>query len=334
MPLSPTPTGPIRPKSNPAHIVVLGGGTGSFAVLSGLRDRVARLTAIVSMSDDGGSTGRLCDELGVLPPGDVRQCLVALSRSPKLRDLFNYRFADGALGGHSFGNLFLAALEHTTGDFASGVALASEILQIAGTVEPVTLMLTTLCMDDHRRTIRHERNIDDRHFTQLRPDIWLDPLPTPNPRALAAIRTADLVVIAPGSLYTSLGALLSVPDVGQALRKPRVVYFCNLVNKPGQTDGFSPLDYADELERIAGAEFIDTVIYNSRRPAPDLLQKYLAAGEIPLAPPPLKYVRHYRLIGRPLLATTPARPTPGDRLPRTLIRHDPARVARTVLSLI
>jgi uncharacterized cofD-like protein len=131
-------------KSNDVKVVVIGGGTGSFVVLSGLKKYVHNITALVSMADDGGSTGQLRDELGVLPPGDVRQCLVALSDSPKLRDLFNYRFDDGALKGHAFGNLFLTALEKMSGSFVDAVEQASKVLAITGRVEPITLDKTHL----------------------------------------------------------------------------------------------------------------------------------------------------------------------------------------------
>src|SRR5664279_3109697 len=119
-------------------IAVIGGGTGSFTLLSSLKDYTSQIAALVNMADDGGSTGTLRDELGVLPPGDVRQCLVALSGSPEIRDLFNYRFEEGSLKGHAFGNLFLTALEKVTGDFVKGIETASEVLNITGTVEPIT----------------------------------------------------------------------------------------------------------------------------------------------------------------------------------------------------
>lgn len=132
---------------NTPSMVVIGGGTGSFTLLSGLKDYVQDITALVDMADDGGSTGQLRDELGVLPPGDVRQCLVALSGSPKVRDLFNYRFDEGALKGHAFGNLFLTALEKMTGSFAEAVDVASEVLNITGNVEPTTLTNVALCAE-------------------------------------------------------------------------------------------------------------------------------------------------------------------------------------------
>ncbi|MDR2524188.1 MAG: YvcK family protein [Candidatus Nomurabacteria bacterium] len=319
-----------------ARVVVIGGGTGSFTILTGLKNYVSDITALVSMADDGGSTGVLRDEYGVLPAGDIRQCLVALSHSPRVRDLFNYRFENGTLDGHSFGNLFLTALEKMTGNFSAGVELASEILQVTGKVEPITLDQVTLCMKDGARTVRHERNIDDKEFHDIKPELWLDPRPKANPAALRAIKNADLVVIAPGSLYTSLGAALVVPGIGQALATTRAktVYICNLMNKPGQTDGFTVGDYADELERLAGAKFLDFVVYNNHQPHADLLKRYAADRELPVEyHAPIKRL-HYQIKAADLLARNVWRGgNRSDRVRRTLIRHDPDRVARQTMKI-
>ena len=146
------------------NVVVIGGGTGSFTVLTGLKKYVEHISALVSMADDGGSTGTLRDELGVLPPGDARQCLVALSGSPKMRELLNYRFDEGGLIGHSFGNLFLTALEKMTGSFAEAIKVAGEILDINGhRVIPSTLDKVTLMVDDGEKIIRHERDVVKHH---------------------------------------------------------------------------------------------------------------------------------------------------------------------------
>src|SRR5690606_24945134 len=157
--------------NNDLKIAVIGGGTGSFTLLSGLKEYTPLLTALVNMADDGGSTGQLRDELGVLPPGDVRQCLVALSDAPKLRDLFNYRFEDGSLKGHAFGNLFLTALEKMTGNFAEGVELAAEVLNITGNVEPITLSNVTLMMRTKANgETRGEFSIGESNLNGERPE--------------------------------------------------------------------------------------------------------------------------------------------------------------------
>lgn len=265
-------------------IVVLGGGTGTFSVLSALKKYNVNLTAIVSMADDGGSTGVLRDELGTLPPGDVRQCLVALSTSPSMRDLFDYRFGEGSLGGHSFGNLFLTALEKTTGDFTRAVERASDILRIRGKVIPATLDNVRLRMkwNGQQLELHGERAIDADHFAldPRQATLELVPAAQVNPRALKAIAHADLVIIAPGDLYTSIGPLLVIGGVGQALveTEAKVLYGCNLVTKHGQTDGFSVEDHVREIERLAGAHFIDAVLYNTAQPAPELAEKYTEEG--------------------------------------------------------
>jgi uncharacterized cofD-like protein len=313
-------------------IVVIGGGTGSFTVLSGLKNYAENITALVSMADDGGSTRQLIDEYGVLPPGDVRQCLVALSKSPKVRELFNYRFSDGSFDGHSFGNLFLTALEKMTGNFSDGVELAGKVLKIVGKVEPITLDKVVLCMKSGGHITRHERNIDDKEFKTLRPKLWLEPKTQLNPVALSVVKRSDIIVLAPGSLYTSLGAALVVPGLGAALKKShaRVVYFCNLVNKPGQTDNFSVEDHADELERMAGAKILDLVVYNNRQPTPELLSRYANDGELPV-----EYTgrtdRKYK--GLDLMSKKIWKGQKGDKLKRTLIRHDPDKLARQIMRL-
>jgi uncharacterized cofD-like protein len=320
---------------NESKIVVIGGGTGSFVVLSGIKQYFNNITALVSMADDGGSTGQLRDDYGVLPSGDVRQCLVALSKSPKARDLFNYRFADGSLGGHSFGNLFLTALEKMTGNFREGIELASQILRVRGVVEPITLDKVALAIRDGATTIHHEHNIDTMRFEHLRPEIWLEPKPRPNPAAIEAIKKAKIIIIAPGDLYTSLGAALIVPGVGEALKKSRAkkIYICNLINKPGQTDDFSPTDYVDELERMAGQKFLDVVYYNNRKPSSQLLAKYADDGELPVEPAD-KTARDsatFRLVGANLIAKMISSKAPGDKLKRSFIRHDPDLIAKCIL---
>ena len=201
-------------------IVVIGGGTGNFVVLQGLKKYPVDLTAIVSMADDGGSTGILRDELGVLPPGDVRQCLVALSDSSRLmRSLMNYRFENGGLGGHSFGNLLLSALEKVTGSFEKAVEEAGKILYIKGKVIPITTHQVRLKMVlNNRKILEGEKEIYlSQEIDQGYKTIYLDPYPKVNPRVLEEIRNADLIVIGPGGLYTSLIPNLLVEGVCEAI---------------------------------------------------------------------------------------------------------------------
>ena len=284
------------------RIAVIGGGTGSFTMLSALKDYTTQIAAIVSMADDGGSTGVLRDELGTLPPGDVRQCLVALSDSPKVRDLFDYRFDEGTFKGHAFGNLLLTALEKVTGDFSEAVETASEILRVNGTVIPATLDNVRLKMEwANKSLILHGERVIDAEFFQHDPrraELSLVPSASANPTAIMAIEQADIVVIAPGDLYTSLGPLLVIDGIGAALARTNAmtVYVSNLVSKQGQTDTFTVSDHVAEIERFAGQPFLDYVVYNNEQPCRWSLSVF------PLRTPPkvAAYPRNFVTSSRPL----------------------------------
>lgn len=323
-------------------ITVIGGGTGSFTLLSALKDHTSQIAAIVNMADDGGSTGVLRDELGTLPPGDVRQCLVALSDSPKVRELFNYRFEEGTFGGHSFGNLLLTALEKTTGSFAEAVETAGEILRVNGTVIPATFDDVRLRMSWPRTsvTLKGERTIDAYHFKKnpRKAKLSLEPTPTVNPTAIAAIEQADLVVIAPGDLYTSLGPLLIIDGIGDALRRTSatVAYVCNLVTKQGQTDGFTVADHAAEIERFGGDRFLDAVLYNARVPSKALLKRYEQEGAYPVPVDMQRLAKQpYEAVGGDFVGAMAVRRASEHALPvtRSLIRHDAAAVSKTLVEL-
>jgi uncharacterized cofD-like protein len=326
-----------------ARCVVIGGGTGSFSVLSGLKHAVSDISALVSMADDGGSTGLLRDDMGVLPPGDVRKCLVALSDAPEeLRNLFNYRYEEGALQGHSFGNLFLSTVEKMTNDFADAVRIASDILRINGRVIPITLSNVRLAITwTDGTTVHGESAIDDMQFVQSKglPTLHLKPRAVLNPDAAAAIKEADLIVLAPGDIYTSLGALLAVDGIQEAFAatQAKVVYVCNLVSKPGHTDNFTVSDHAAEIERFLGAKpVLDYVIYNTAVPPAHLVDKYMRKGEVPVRIDADVLARaHYRAIGAELVAAAPAEAQKGDALTamRSYIRHDSTMLASVIKQL-
>lgn len=320
-------------------IVVIGGGTGSFTILSALKYYVRDITAIVNMVDDGGSTGILRDELGALPPGDIRQCLIALSQSGQvMRDLFNYRFEEGSLYGHSFGNLFLTALEKTTGSFADAVQTAGEVLKITGRVMPVTLEDCQLVLKTPTNgCIRGQHAIELADLKGDLPDLQLDPTPRLNPEVTSSILAADLVIIAPGSLYTSLAPTLLVPGMSSALQATtaKKIYICNLINKPGQTDDFAVHDYANEIERFIGARALDYVIYNTHQPSSQLLQNYAQQNEYPVnAIVKTLKSAHYQTIGANLVSDTIPKLSAAEQLiPRTFIRHDGDQVARLIMRI-
>lgn len=321
-------------------VVVIGGGTGSFTVLSGLKTYTHDITALVSMADDGGSTGVLRDELGVLPPGDVRQCLVALSRSSyTMRELFNYRFPKGSFAeGHSFGNLFLTALEKITDNFAEAVKVASEVLNVVGRVVPITLDDIRLIMEDKQgRIIKNERVIGDESFKGQNMQFRLEPNAALNPDAEQAILEADLAVMAPGDLYTSLAPALLVDGVKQALAssQAKVVYICNLVTTHGQTDGFKVHDFANEIERFIGAKRLDYVIYNTKRPSKALLGRYAKDQEFGVEYDQAALTSaHYQPIGAELISDVVHEVDPDDTLfQRTFIRHDSDKVAKQIMKI-
>jgi uncharacterized cofD-like protein len=297
------------------------------------------------MIDDGGSTGILRDELGVLPPGDVRQSLVALSSSSQvLRDLFNYRFPEGTFEGHAFGNLFLSALEKVTGSFAKAVHVAGQILSIQGTVLPASTDDARLILETNTgRIVRGEDQIgegpaDDQLFVKGEPHkLYLEPRARINPRAKRAITEADLIVIAPGKLYSSIIPSFLIEGMGEALRNApgKKVYVCNLMTRPTQTAGFNVEDFASELERYAGGPFLNYVIYNTERPSASLLKRYALEGEDPVVfTLNTLQKKHYQAIGEPLIAQNTPTQNPHDKLlKRTLIRHDSDKVARLIMRI-
>lgn len=315
-------------------VVVIGGGTGNFVVLRGLKKYPLDLTAIVSMADDGGSTGILRDELGVLPPGDVRQCLVALSNSSRLmRSLMNYRFENGGLGGHSFGNLLLSALEKVTGSFETAVEEAGKILNIKGKVVPVTTHQVRLKMVlNNRRILEGEKEIYlSQEIDQGYKTIYLEPFPKVNPHVIDEISNADLIVIGPGGLHTSLIPNLLVEGVCEAICQSgaKKVFVVNLMNRKGQTTGYKTTHYLDELVRFLGKDIFDHILINIQKPAKELIEVYANEGE--LVENDLENderVIFADLLGR--LAEEPKR----DLIKRNLIRHDSKKLAQELIKIV
>ncbi|HEY0048357.1 MAG TPA: uridine diphosphate-N-acetylglucosamine-binding protein YvcK [Pyrinomonadaceae bacterium] len=263
--------------SNGLNLVAIGGGNGLSTLLCGLKRFVdagesepiwlEKLSAIVAVSDDGGSSGRLRDELQMLPPGDIRNCMVALSEdSSLLSKLFQHRFrGDGELGGHSFGNLFLAALSEITGDFAEAVKLSSEILASKGHIYPATVADVRLVAElTDGRIVKGETNIA-KFGTAIR-RLRLEPEKcNPLPEALAAIYEADVITIGPGSLYTSLLPPILVEGVAEAIAEAAAVriFVCNLMTQPGETDGYSARRHLEIVRQYAPQINFDYVVVNN-----------------------------------------------------------------------
>lgn len=308
-------------------IAVMGGGTGLSCLLRGLKPITSNLVAVVTVCDDGGSSGRLSKDLGVLPPGDIRNCLVALADDESLLgELFSYRFQDGkGLSGHSFGNLFLAALTDVVGDFEEAIQVSSQVLASRGKVLPTTLDTVTLCarMKDGR-TIRGESSIP-KAGGEI-DHVFLDP-PTssPTPEVLSSLRTADAVVLGPGSLFTSVIPNLLVEGVEEALRQLQVprIYVCNVMTQPGETDGFGAADHLEALEKHIGAGLVDIIVVNVAAPSEELLKRYQAEGATPVDPQLDRLEKMgVKVVGANLLSE------------QDLVRHDSDRLATSIVDLL
>jgi uncharacterized cofD-like protein len=304
--------------------VALGGGTGLANLLKGAkRLPLASLTAVVTVTDDGGSSGRLRQEFGVPAPGDVRSCLVALAEDDALMArLFSFRFpGEGPTGGHSLGNLFMIALTQLVGDFPQAVRLAGEVLRTRGQVLPATEANVHLVAE----TKDGELVVGETAIAAAGPPkrLALSPTDAPAlPAVVQALRQADMVVLGPGSLFTSIAPNLLVRGVAEALAESRafVVYVANLVTQPGETDGFSLGDHVAALRQLAPSLRLDVVLANSAPLPPEVAARYRAAGAEPVLPERLAGVR---VVARELLLATP----------EGTVRHDPGKLAAALWEL-
>ncbi len=278
------------------RLVAIGGGTGLSTLLAGLKQLVAKpteqiwiesLSAIVTVSDDGGSSGRLRDELQMLPPGDIRNCMIALSEdSSLLSRLFRYRFrGDGELGGHSFGNLFLAALTEVTGDFTEAIRLSSEVLASKGHIYPATISDARLVAElEDGSVVRGETQISASAIpiTRLRlePELCL-----PLPQVLKAIRSADVITVGPGSLYTSILPNLLVAQVARVIGQSQAtkIFVSNLMTQPGETDGYTGREHLETVKKYAPEVHFDFVVVNDRRISKEQAERYAAEGAYQIA---------------------------------------------------
>lgn len=314
------------------RVVTIGGGSGSYQILRSLKEYDFDITAVVNMFDSGGSSGVLRDEFGVLPPGDVRRALLALSdesQSEILRELFNFRFESGnGLKGHNFGNLFLVALSSIYGGDAEAIQKASELLNTRGTVLPVSLDKAHVHAElENGELIVGETNIDiPKHDPNLRiRKLFLEPSPGVYEPAARAIRNADAVVICPGDLYSSLIPALLTRGVGDALNAARgkIIWVSNIMTKHGETDNFSTADFARELLRYAEVPAFDVAIVNTRPIAEEIREDYARQFQYPVefeADALLPYVSHI---------------VHGDFVSLSgVIRHDSSTVARVINDVI
>jgi uncharacterized cofD-like protein len=273
------------------NLVAIGGGTGLSTLLAGLKQRVGKsdgqlwienLSAIVTVSDDGGSSGRLRDELQMLPPGDIRNCMIALSEdSSLLSRLFRYRFrGQGELGGHSFGNLFLAALTEVTGDFTEAIRLSSEILASKGHIFPATISDVRLLAELEDGSVvsgetQISKSAEPIRRLRLEPERCL-----PLPQVLRAIRDADVITVGPGSLYTSILPNLLVAQVARVIGQTNAtkIFVNNLMTQPGETDGYTARAHLETVKQYAPEIHFDFVVVNNRRISAEQAELYAAEG--------------------------------------------------------
>jgi len=312
------------------RIVVIGGGTGLSTMLRGLKERTSNIVAIVTVTDNGGSSGRLSQQMGVLPPGDLRNCLVALSDSePTLASLFQFRFEEGheGLAGHSFGNLFIAAMtEIYKGNYEQAIAATSKVLAIRGKVYPSTTQNVMLLGEMEDGTIVEGETQIAHHSLPIK-QMYLRPENTrPLPEALEAIRLADAIIMGPGSVFTSIVPNFLVDGIADAVDKSKAVkiYVCNVMTQPGETDNFTASDHLQALARHApGKRLFDYVLLNKETPTTEILERYEKYGQRFVTPD----VDNIRALGYTPVAVNLISQT-------DIVRHDPARLTEAIYRII
>ena len=309
-------------------VAVVGGGTGLSVLLTGLKQFTSNISAIVTVADDGGSSGRIREEFDMLPPGDIRNCLVALADAPVLmRDLFQFRFdTNSQLSGHSFGNLFITVMTQLTGDFEKAVKETSKVLNLRGQVIPSTLDKVVLVAKhkDGSTTIG-ENKIPKTHRSIEK--VYLDPdKPQATPDAVKAIKEAQVIVLGPGSLYTSIIPNLLIKEISEAIASSDAVkvYVCNAMTQPGETDNYSAADHIKALLAHSHPKIIDYCVVNTAEIPQSILQRYIKQGS------------HLVVNDRKKIEEMGYRVIEDDFgiIEDTLIRHDPAKLAKIIFGLI
>ena len=313
-----------RRKRGP-RMVAIGGGTGLPNLLLGLKEYTDNLTAVVTVADDGGSSGRLRRQFRILPPGDLRNCLVALADAePLMGRLFQYRFSQkGELHGHTFGNLFLTALAEVSGDFSRALAESSRVLAVRGRVLPVTLDLVMLqARLKDGRIVKGESRIRDADSPVDRVQL-LPARVRANPEAVRALGRADIIILGPGSIFTSVIPNLLVPEIRDAVISARAlkIYVCNIMTEPGETDGFSAADHMAGVTSYLAANALDAAVVNVEPAARQMLERYRREGAYPVANDQERIrAMGARVIAGRLLAQH------GD-----YVRHDPVKLSRAII---
>jgi len=321
-------------------IVTIGGGTGTSSLLEGLKKYTDNITSIVTVTDTGRSSGKIRSDLNVLSPGDTRNCLIALSNSEKLLcDLFQYRFEDGSLEGYSFGNLFIGTLAKITGSFERAVEEASKILKLKGKVLPATFDIVNICAElENGEVLREENEIIDRHNVKVHERspikrVFHEPKARVNEGALKAIDEADLIVICPGSLYTSVIGNLLVEGIGEAVNqsKAKKIYVCNIMTQQCQTYGYKASDHVKKVLEYLNGE-LDYVLINTKRPDERLIEEY----EKEYASVVENDFDELRKFGVEIIKGEILDESDKKLLweKKDLLRHDPDKIARVLVGLV
>lgn len=315
-------------------ITVLGGGTGTFVVLSGLKQFDVDLGAVVTMTDSGGSTGKLRVQLGVLPPGDLRQCFVALSEAPDLwRKLFLYRFENGDFEGHNFGNIFMSALEKVSPSYDDVLSTVKFVLKSKGDVFPVTHETTHLCVEyENGKVLKGEGHIDENQMEQSRiKKAFLDPEVDAHSAAVDRILSSDIVVIGPGDLYTSIIPVLLPRGVQKAIQetKAKLVYIVNLMTKSGQTVNYTAGDHVKDLENYTGRK-MDVIVAHNGPIEEQILDWYEDHHEHPVVD---DLGSDSRVVRAFVADNTTVEKNKGDVLTRSILRHDSNKLAAVIKEL-
>lgn len=308
------------------RFVVIGGGTGLSTLLHGLKEYTSNITAIVTVADDGGSSGKLRHDFGVLPPGDIRNCLVALADAePLMRKLFQFRFDEGTeFKGHSFGNLFITAMSKVTGAFDTAIKESSKVLAIRGSVLPSTLEKVTL-------TAEHENgsfSVGESHIPEAKSPIkkvYLTPKTSrPTNEVIDAIQKADVVILGPGSLYTSVIPNLLIKGIYQEITRSRAmkIYICNVMTQKGETDGYKASDHLKAIINHTAPKIVDYCIVNTSKVPSNMLEKYKEKDSFPVYPD-VEGIRKLR-----------CRAVEGDLINTTdFVRHNSAKLAKVTMDL-
>ncbi|HEY0831044.1 MAG TPA: gluconeogenesis factor YvcK family protein [Candidatus Dormibacteraeota bacterium] len=308
----------FRLRGRGPRIVAIGGGTGLSSLLRGLKTYTSNLSAIVTVADDGGSSGRLRDEYRILPPGDFRQCLIALADAePLMKQLFDHRFKEGSLDGHAFGNLFIMAMADVTGNFEQALRESGKVLAVKGTLMPSTLQDVTLVASINGHTVEGESEIPKQNSPISHVFLKPDGVQV-NPEAAQAILSAELIIVGPGSLYTSILPNLLVEGMVEAIKASPALklYICNLAAQPGETEGYGIADYLRVIREHVGANLFDFVLVNSNTAhAP-------TGGQAPVIFRPIDTTRHpeVRFIASDVVNVKIPSHHDSDKLARTIMR--------------